>query len=165
MPRQQPENYNYWGQSQDSNQNLSNSADLAFTIPVIIHGKSTLGMFRQIKANFHGTLHEKQARAQKHKRKITSGPKQTLQQNSIGLCVRLEFADKASRWRGLEKAGLKCRHSPDPAWTLHKSALASLQFIPNRSIKSTVTMNILYSYDIVSPIQKGFLAKAETMHL
>lgn len=68
--------------------------------------------------------------------------------------LRLEPAGKEGRWRALlNKAMLRA----DAALKLsccstNQRWLPLLEFIPNKSIKSTISMNILYSYDIVSRI-------------
>lgn len=80
--------------------------------------------------------------------------------------LRLEPAGKEGRWRALlNKAMLRA----DTALKLsccstNQRWLPLLEFIPNKSIKSTISMNILYSYDIVSRIQEGLFLKDETMN-
>lgn len=62
-------------------------------------------------------------------------------------------ADQGRGWRGLKQLDLRADTAPKWLNVLQISGnLPMLEFIPNKSIKSTILMNILYRYDTVRPI-------------
>lgn len=67
--------------------------------------------------------------------------------------VLLLDRDQGRGWRGLKELDLGADTAPKWLNVLQiRGNLPLLEFIPNKSIKSTILMNILYSYDTVRPI-------------